>query len=71
MDDGDADSAAKLLAAKLSMGSFDVALLLRGADATKERAEALTKALQAEYPDTEIILLDGEQPIYPYIMVLE
>ena len=71
VDDGDADSAAKLLAAKLSMGSFDVALILRGADATKERAEALTKALQAEYPDTEIILLDGEQPIYPYIMVLE
>ncbi len=71
VDDGDADSAAKILAAKLSMGHYDVALILRGADATKERAEALTEALQAEYPDTEIILLDGDQPIYPYIMVLE
>ena len=71
VDDGDADTAAKILAAKLQMGDYDVALILRGADASKERAEALTEALQAEYPDTEIILLDGEQPIYPYIMVLE
>ena len=71
VDDGDADTAAKILAAKLQMGDYDVALILRGADAPKERAEALTEALQAEYPDTEIILLDGEQPIYPYIMVLE
>ncbi|MBP5294095.1 MAG: DAK2 domain-containing protein [Lachnospiraceae bacterium] len=71
VDDGDADSTAKLLAAKLSMGHYDVALILRGADTTKERAEALTEALQAEYPNTEIILLDGQQPIYPYIMVLE
>ena len=71
VDDGDADSAAKLLAAKRSMGSYDVALILRGADAPKEHAAALTEALQDEYPDTEIILLDGEQPIYPYIMVLE
>ena len=71
VDDGDADSAAKILAAKLGMGDYDVALVLRGQDAPKAQAAALIEELQKEYPDTEVILLDGDQPIYPYIMVLE
>jgi hypothetical protein len=71
VDDGDADTAAKILASKLSMGSYDVALIFRGADTPRERAEALVEAFEEEYPDTEVILLDGEQPIYPYIIVLE
>ena len=71
VDDGDADSTAKILASKLGMGGYDMALVLRGQDAPKAQAEALVEELGSLYPDTEVILLDGEQPIYPYIMVLE
>ena len=71
VDDNDADTTARTLAAKLDMGGYDVALILRGQDASKAQAEALVRELSDQYPDTEIILIDGEQPIYPYIMVLE
>ena len=53
------------------MGGYDVALVLRGQDAPKAQAEALVEELGSLYPDTEVILLDGEQPIDPYIMVLD
>ena len=63
------ESAVKL-AKKLNMGNHDVALIFRGADASEQEAAELTKALGELYPRTEIMLTDGGQPVYNYIIVL-
>lgn len=48
-----------------------VLLVIRGNEATKEEAEKLCKELENRYEDTEVILIDGLQPIYDYILVAE
>ena len=44
---------------------------MKGIDADQAEAEAMRTALQSAHPLTEVILLDGGQPIYDYIMILE
>jgi len=58
------------LASKLDAGSSDIILLLSGADAPEEEAEALRSQLEANHPLSEVILLKGGQPVYDYILVL-
>ncbi|MBO4624005.1 MAG: DAK2 domain-containing protein [Bacteroidales bacterium] len=60
----------KTLAQKLEAGNADIIILLRGADAPAEEAEALQSALQQTYPLSEVILIDGGQAVYDYILVL-
>ena len=57
------------LAAKLEAGSADILILFRGQDAPEEEARALCSALEQRFPRTEVILRDGGQPIYDYILV--
>lgn len=42
-----------------------------GADATEEEAEALAAFIEAEYPDCEVEIQDGGQPLYYYIISVE
>ena len=65
------NGAAEQLAEKLDAGKYDVALLLCGADTTEEDAQALYTSLKAKYRTTELIMLDGGQPVYDYILILE
>ena len=58
------------LAQKLEAGNADILMLLQGADAPAEEAQALQSELQKAYPLSEVILLDGGQPVYDYILVL-
>ena len=51
--------------------NFDIMLLIRGADASDEEAQALLAELQGKYCNCEIVLIDGGQPIYDYIIILE
>ena len=46
-------------------------LLLTGADAAPEEADALFAALTKLYPRTEVIRIDGGQPVHQYILVGE
>ena len=62
--------ALKALAAKLDAGNADIFIIFRGADAPEEEAEALKSAFEKEYPATEVILLEGGQPVYDYILLL-
>ena len=50
---------------------FGVLLLLAGHDAVPEEAERLTEALTKAYPRTEVIRIDGGQPVHHYILVGE
>ena len=46
-------------------------LLVCGADASAEEAQALYDELHKAYRYTEIVMIDGGQPIYDYIIILE
>jgi len=63
-----AEEAAEMLSEKLDAGSADVLLLMAGQDA--KAPQALQETLQKKYPMAEVILLQGDQPVYDYIIVL-
>ena len=58
------------LAEKLDAGSADILILFNGADAPAEEAQSLRDSLEKQYPRTEVILLDGGQPVYDYILMI-
>ena len=62
--------AAEELAAKLEAGKADILMLLQGAPVPSAEAAQLKSALEKTYPRTEVILLQGGQPVYDYILVL-
>ena len=63
-----AQEAAQELADKLDAGSADIILLFAGEDARDP--ENLQANLQKQYPMAEVILLQGDQPVYDYIIVI-
>lgn len=71
VDDPDRENAAFRLAEAMDAGSFDVILVLSGAGADPAKAQELTERLTARFPRTEFILIDGGQPVYDYILILE
>lgn len=71
-----ADSDSRLDAAcrtadKLGLGGYDVCIILRSADASADEAAELESYINSHYPNTEVYLLYGGQPIYDYIIILE
>ncbi len=66
----DRADATRELARILDAGSHDILLLLSGADAPEEEAQALRKEFETSCPLTEVIPLKGDQPVYDYILVL-
>ena len=62
--------ALKSLAAKLNAGTADIFIIFKGEDAPAEEAESLKVAFERQYPATEVILLDGGQPVYDYILLI-
>ena len=71
VNDGDAVDTALKLSAHMGVDACGVLLLLVGCDATDEEATALTNALTKQYPRTEVIRIDGGQPVHQYILVGE
>ncbi|MBQ7709241.1 MAG: DAK2 domain-containing protein [Bacteroidales bacterium] len=58
------------MADKLSAQDADILILFSGADAPADEAARLKAQLEKSCPMTEVILLDGGQPVYDYILVL-
>ena len=58
------------LAQKLNAGPSDILILFSGADAPADEAARLKNELEKACPMTEVIHLDGGQPVYDYILVL-
>ena len=50
---------------------YDIMLLVCGADATDAEAQELYDELKKRYRRTEIVMINGCQPIYDYIIILE
>lgn len=70
-DSSDRNEAAAGLCGKLDAGSSDVLLVFKGADVAQEEADALQARLQADCRNTEVVVCDGGQPVFDYIMILE
>ena len=71
VNDCDAVDTATELAKAMHVENCGVLLLLAGCDADPAEADSLEKALTKAYPRTEIIRIDGGQPVHQYILVGE
>ncbi len=71
VDDSDGVRAAETLCDKLNAGGYDVILLICGSETTDDDAKRLCISLQEKYKRTEVIMINGGQPVYDYIIVLE
>ncbi|MBQ6552451.1 MAG: DAK2 domain-containing protein [Clostridia bacterium] len=59
------------LAEKLDSASRDVMLLICGRDTTEEEAQSVYATLTERYKRTEVIMIDGGQPIHDFVLILE
>ena len=59
------------LAEKLDSASRDVMLLICGRDTTEEEAQSVYATLTERYRRTEVIMIDGGQPIHDFVLILE
>ena len=71
VDSSDRNTAAAALCEAAKANRYDIMLLVCGADATAEEAQALYSDLKKQYRNCEIVMIDGGQPIYDYIIILE
>jgi len=69
-DNPDRSQAASDLCKLLGAATRDVMLVFQGEDVPQEEAEQLVSSLTKAYPDLEIMLNYGGQPVYDYIFVL-
>ena len=68
-DSPDRETATKALIERLGAASRDVMLVFYGEDVPSEEAERLIADLQTQYKNLEIMLNNGAQPVYDYIIV--
>jgi len=71
VDEKTAEDAMLGLCEKLGAGSYDILLILAGADADDTAASRMADTLSATYKRSEVIMVNGGQPIYDYILILE
>lgn len=71
VDSPDRNTAAEGLVDKLGAKRYDIMLVVCGCDATAEEAQAFCDKMTSLYRRTEIVMIDGGQPIYDYIIILE
>ena len=63
--------AALSLYGKLRAEGSDLAIILKGAGVPDEEASALVAGLESAYPRTEFALVDGGQPVFDYIIIVQ
>ncbi len=71
VDSQDRVQAALSLCESADASGYDIMLLVSGANVPAEEAQALCDELQKKYRYCEVVLIDGGQPIYDYIIILE
>ena len=69
-DDPNRAKLAQALAGKMDFANHEVAIVFSGEGVPAAEADALMQQLQAQYPRTEMMLTEGGQPVYDYIIVL-
>ena len=71
VDEKSPEAALTALCESLNAGDYDILLILAGSDTDAEQASKTAERLTASYRRSEVIMLDGGQPIYDYILILE
>lgn len=56
---------------KLNSGDYSIMMFIKGKDVPQDEADALLEELENKYKLTEIIPVDGGQPIHDYVIILE
>lgn len=59
------------LCEKLDAQNYDIMLVLVGESVEKEESDQVYESLKKTYRNTEVIALDGGQPVFDYIIILE
>lgn len=67
----DRKAALSALLDEINAGSKDVVLLAHGSDVSDSEAAEMLDLLSSKYPMTEFIPLNGGQPVYDYIIILQ
>lgn len=67
----DVSKAAYKLTKKLMSGSSSYITLIYGADVSEEKAQELYSRVQEKFDDAEVMLINGGQPVYYYIISVE
>ncbi|MFC5703421.1 DAK2 domain-containing protein [Cohnella faecalis] len=66
------EASRQLLAKMLESGSGgEIVTILKGEDADGEEAELLATWIEENYPDAEVEVHDGGQPLYPFLFAVE
>ena len=71
VDEKTPEAALTALCESLNAGNYDILLILAGGDTDAGQASKMAEGLTASYRRSEVIMLDGGQPIYDYILILE
>lgn len=71
VDEPSAEDAMIALCDKLNAGNYDILLILAGEEPSAENARKMVDTLTAKYTRSEVIMVNGDQPIYDYILILE
>lgn len=61
----------RLLLTKMLVNGDEIVTILTGSDAKQEETEQLIAWLEENYPDAEVEVHEGGQPIYPYLFSVE
>jgi uncharacterized protein len=67
----DITTAVRALLDHADMDAYELITLYAGSEVDQDAAEAMQADLQAEYPDHRLLVIDGGQPLYPYLISLE
>lgn len=71
VDSAERLEAATSLAEALKASRYDIMLVICGTDVPKEESKEIHKLLRKQYRRTEVVMIDGGQPVYDYIIILE
>lgn len=67
----DLDQASKDLMSSMIDEDSELITILYGEDTTEDHATELGDWVEAQYPDVEVEIYNGKQPLYPYIISVE
>lgn len=67
----DLDEAARELLASMIDEDAELLTILYGEDTTEDHAQSLAEWVEETYPDVEVEVYNGKQPLYPYILSVE
>ena len=69
--DNDRADTARMLSDRLDFTDHEICLLLCGQDSDPDEAQALAAHIRKAHPFTEVIVQEGGQPVYSYLLILE